>query len=259
MRGKNLCAGKLSARAAVCERFERSVIPHDIMDALSQRERTARCHPFGTETMEGSGGDDVTVGDDSGVTAEEEEEEEEETHGRLPCPRWSRVYEAAAERTVRATRAQFSMTNQARLIDQTYLPRDKAATSGTRADIVRELFGSPSNRARDRYQSCTAFNRTQTIRTCPGWREFDGFRQTNAPTRPYVNSAEFVLRVRVSDEDASTLDISTFPTSSLTRESICWFFPLNLARARRKKESVIFSAPQLGTQTEIIRRILPRV
>lgn len=56
-------------------------------------------------------------------------------------PGASRVHEAAAERTVRATCALFdSMTNQARLIDQTYLPRDKAATTGTRGDIVRELF-----------------------------------------------------------------------------------------------------------------------
>lgn len=46
--------------------------------------------------------EDVVVGDGSGV---EEEEKEEEMHGRLPCPRWSRVHEAAAERTVRATYA----------------------------------------------------------------------------------------------------------------------------------------------------------
>ena len=33
-----------------------------------------------------------------------------------------------------------SMTNQARLIDQTYLPRHKAATNRNQRDIVHELF-----------------------------------------------------------------------------------------------------------------------
>jgi len=96
----------------------------------------------------------MVVGYDSGV---EEEEKEEEMHGRLSCPRWSRVHEAAAERTVRMLFD--SMTNQARLIDQTYLPRHKAATTGTNVTLFMNCSFAIKRSARD--QSYSAFNRMQ--------------------------------------------------------------------------------------------------
>lgn len=66
-----------------------------------------------------------------------------------------------------------SMTNQTRLIDQTYLPRNKAATTGTSATLFTNCSLVPSNYARDHYQSCS-FN-ANSLNLLPGREEW--FRQ----------------------------------------------------------------------------------